>query len=175
MSWNRFALPLLATLIVAGPASAQITGHPIEVSGGAGVFIPDGKARMQTGPAYQGTLGWRFSQGITFEGHATFAPSHADTLPNQAHNLSQFGLDLRWNLRPAEGHALPYLLVGAGYGLDHTTGHPPEKLERLTPDLGVGLLQNVFNQRTYLRFEVRDIMFKAVSYTHLTLPTNREV
>jgi OOP family OmpA-OmpF porin len=159
MSWNRFALPLAAALLVAGPASAQITGRPLELSGSAGAYMPDGRARIQSSPAYQATLGWRTMPGFTLEGHASFAPSHADTAPNQTRNLSQIGLDLRFNLRDAEGHAVPYLLVGAGYGLDHTTGTPPEKLERLTPDLGIGLLKNI-NQRTYLRLEVRDILFK---------------
>jgi outer membrane protein OmpA-like peptidoglycan-associated protein len=160
MSWNRFALPLFAALLIAGPASAQITGRPIEVSGSAGGFVPDGKARMQSGGAYQGTLGWRMLPGLSLEGHGTFAASHADTTPNQNHNLTQLGLDLRFNLRDAEGHAFPYVLAGVGYGLDHTSGTTPEKLERMTPDLGIGLLQNVFNQRTYLRLEVRDILFK---------------
>ena len=159
MSWNRFALPLVAVLLVAGPASAQITGRPLELSGSAGAYLPDGRARLQSGPAYEGTLGWRAMPGLTLEGHATFAPSHADTAPNQTRNLSQFGLDFRWNLRDAEGRAVPYFLVGAGYSLDHTTGTPPEKLERVIPDFGVGLLQSI-NQRTYLRLEVHDILFK---------------
>ncbi|MGH7741036.1 MAG: OmpA family protein [Candidatus Eiseniibacteriota bacterium] len=160
MSWNRFALPLFAALLLAGPASAQITGRPLELSGSAGLYTPAGEARMQSGGAYQGALGWRMLPGLTLEGHATFAASHADTVPNQPRNLSQFGLDFRFNLRDAEGHAVPYFLAGAGYGLDHTSGTPPEKLERLVPDLGFGLLQNMFNQRTYLRLEVRDILFK---------------
>ena len=160
MSWNRVALPLIAALLLANPASAQITGRPLEVSGSAGAYMPDAQAQLDSGPAYQGTLGWRMLPGLSLEGHATFAPSHADTFPKQSRNLSQFGFDFRFNLRDAEGHAIPYLLAGAGYGLDHTSGTPPDKLERLTPDLGLGLLQNVFNQRTYLRIEVRDILFK---------------
>ena len=160
MSWNRFALPLLATLLIAGPASAQITGRPIELSGSAGAFLPDGRARMESDLAFQGTFGWRFLPGLTFDAHGTFAASHADTAPNQAHNLSQIGLDLRMNLRNAENRSVPYVLMGAGYGLDHTSGTPPEKLERLTPDIGIGLLHTVINQRTYLRLEVRDILFK---------------
>ena len=161
MSWKRYALPLVATLLAAAPASAQITGRPVEVSASGGAFMPDGNSRMQSSAAYQGALGWRLMPGLSLEGHGTFAPSKADTAPNQNHNLTQLGLDLRMNLRDAEGHSLPYVLAGLGYTLDHTSGTPPEKLERLSPDLGLGLLQNIINQRTYLRFEVRDVLFKA--------------
>jgi len=161
MPFKRSAcLLVMATIMLAAPVSAQITGRPIEVSGGVGGFIPDGRARMQTGIASQGTLGWRLIPGLTLEGHATFGPSHADTLPNQKHNFMQAGVDLRWNLRDAESRVVPYALTGVGYGLSHTTGHAPEKLARGSADLGLGLLQNVFNQRTYLRFEVRDMMFR---------------
>jgi len=147
-------------VMLSGPASAQIGGRPIEVSGGAGIFAPDARARVKTGPAYQGALGWRVLPWIVLEGQATFGPSQADTAPNQDHNFMLAGLDLRWDLRPGYARAVPYLLFGAGYGLSHTTGHAPEKLERGAATLGLGLLQNVFDQRCYARLEARDIMFR---------------
>ena len=154
------SLVLTLGLALAAPAAAQITGRPLEVSGSAGWFIPDGRARMQTSLATQATLGWRVLPGLSIEGHATFGPSHADTLPHQRHNFTQAGVDFRWNLRDAESKTVPYVLTGAGVGESHTSGHPPDKLQKGSASLGLGLLQTVFNQRTYLRLEVRDMMFR---------------
>ncbi|MBI1798405.1 MAG: OmpA family protein [Candidatus Eisenbacteria bacterium] len=161
MSFFKGALLSAAVaLALSAPASAQIAGRPIEVSGTAGGFIPDGRARMQSGFASQGTLGWRLSPAFTLEARGTFGPSHADTTPNQKHNFTNLALDLRWNFRAAESHTVPYLATGFGYGLSHTTGHAPDKLERGAPSVALGVLQNVINQRTYLKLEMRDVMFR---------------
>jgi outer membrane protein OmpA-like peptidoglycan-associated protein len=164
MSLSRSALLLVATtLALAAPAAAQIAGRPIEVSGSAGVFHADAMAQLKTGFASQGTLGWRFMPGLTLEGHATFGPSKADTAPNPINNFSQLGLDLRWNLRNAESRTVPFLLTGGGLAQSHTSGTPPDKLQRGSADFGIGLLQNVLNQRTYVRLEVRDVLFEGRS------------
>jgi len=154
------SLLLAFAVLIAAPASAQITGHPIEISGGAGAVAPDARARIESGPATMGSLGWRWLPNLTLEGQATFGPSHADTLPHQKHNLTYGGLDARWNLTRAESRSVPFVLLGVGYGLSHTTGHPPDKLARGAGSIGLGLLQTVFNQRTYLRVQVRDEFFR---------------
>ncbi len=150
----------IAVAAHAAPAAAQIGGRPLEVSGGVGVFNPDARARVQTGPAYKGAIGYRFLPGFTLEGQATFAPSHSDTGSKPIQNFSMYGLDLRWNLRPADARAAPFLLVGAGYGLSHAAAGNPQKLARGAPTLGIGVLINAINQRAYVRIEVRDIMFQ---------------
>ncbi len=161
MSWLKRALwSVAAAVLLAAPAAAQIGGRPIEVSGGAGLFSPDARARMKSGPAYDAALGWRVTPGLTAEAQATWGPSEADTVPNQKHNFSMMGLDLRWNLLPAHGRAVPFMLFGAGYGLSHTSGRLPNGLERGAATLGLGLLQNAFDQRCYVRLEARDMMFR---------------
>jgi len=161
MAWSRAAPCSLAVAVaLASPAGAQIVGRPLELSGGAGLFSPDARVRAKSSPAYKGALGWRVLPGFVLEGQATFGPSEADTAPNQAHNLTMAGLDLRWDLRPADSKAVPFLLAGAGYGLSHTTGRKPEKLERGAASLGLGLLWNVYDPRCYLRLEARDILFR---------------
>src|SRR5262249_10339656 len=95
--------------------------------------------------------------------------SHADTLPNQKHNLSLIGLDTRWNLRPAESRSVPFVLVGFGVGTSHTGGRKPESLQRGAPSIGLGLLQALGGQRHYLRLQVRDELFRereALTFSH---------
>ena len=154
------AAALAAALGHAPPAGAQIVGHPVEVSAGAGLYSPDARASMKSGPAFRGSVGYRFLPGFTLEGQATFAPSEADTAPNQTHNFSMGGVDLRWNLRPADAKAVPFAFVGAGYGLSHTSGRKPDKLERGAATFGLGLLVNALDPRCYVRIEARDIMFR---------------
>jgi len=152
------AFVLAASLAV--PAAAQIGGHPFEISGGAGIFSPDMRARMETGPAWIGGIGWRTSPLLTLEANGTWAPSNADSAADHAHNFFLGSLDLRWNLRPAFHAYVPYLLLGAGYASSHTTGRAPDLLERGAGTVGAGLLANVYDQRCYLRFQVRNVMFR---------------
>jgi outer membrane protein OmpA-like peptidoglycan-associated protein len=147
-------------LAVAQPAAAQIMGRPFEVSGQAGFNHYDLRARMQDGPGYGGSLGWRAYPWMVLEGQVFFGPSKADTLPEQDHNLFSYGLDLRLNLRSAESKVVPFLLVGGGYMSSHTAGHLPDKLERGSGSIGLGMLYNVANQRTYIRFQARDFFFR---------------
>jgi OOP family OmpA-OmpF porin len=169
MTWLRGALFSVAVaVLVAAPSAAQIAGRPIEASGGAGIFAPDARARMKAGPAYDAALGWRLLPAISAEARATFGPSEADTVPHQAHNFSMIGLDMRWNLRPPDGRAVPFMLFGVGLGNSHTTGHGIEKLERGAATLGMGLLQNVGDQRCYLRIQARDMMFRERDQTEFS-------
>src|SRR6185436_11089243 len=175
MALSRTAMRLLAVGVAflaavggAVPAAAQIAGHPIEISGGAGIFSPDARASVKSGPAYKGAIGYRFLPGFTLEGQATFAPSAADTGSEPTHNFSMYGVDLRWNLRNADAKAAPFVLFGAGYGASHDGTANPPKLERGSPTLGMGLLVNAVNQRMYVRAEVRDIMFREREQTEFS-------
>ena len=162
-------LPAVALLLlVAAPVSAQIVGHPIEISGGAGLFSPDGRSRMMDRTGSTGALGWRYSSGLTFEGQGSFGPSRQDTFPNLRHNFTYLGLDLRWNLRHAENPAVPFVLIGGGYGKSHTFAKPAV-LERGAGSLGLGLLYSLYSQRSYVRIQVRDVFFRerqALEFSH---------
>lgn len=147
-------------LLMAVPAAGQIVGNPIEVSGHVGYFKPDDRARKTEGPAYGGAVGYRFLPWMTLEGHALFAPSDQDSVPGLAHNFSYAGVDMKFFLTPPENAVVPFLLVGAGYGLSHTSGTEAEKLERGAASIGLGALWNIRDQRTYVRLQVRDIMFR---------------
>ena len=160
--FKRALLVIVFAALCAVPAAAQIVGHPFELSGGAGYFHYDARARMTDGPAYTGSLGWRAMPWLSFEGQATFGPTTSDSVAyDLKHNFTYAGLDARWNLRPADGHIVPYLLTGVGYGLSHTTGTPPEKLERGAGNVGLGVLWTLgASQRRYLRLQVRDFFFR---------------
>ena len=101
-------------VLTAAPATAQIMGRPFEVSGQAGFNHYDLRGRMQDGPGYAGSVGWRAAPWLVFEGQVFFGPSKADTLPEQDHNLFSYGLDLLLNLRSAEQRVIPFVLVGGG-------------------------------------------------------------
>ena len=152
------SVAFVAAVSQAPRAAAQIGGHAVEVSAGAGIFHPDARASVKSGPAYKGAIGYRFLPGFTLEGQATFAPSHADTGSEPVHNFSMYGVDLRWNIRNADAKAAPFLLFGAGYGLSHDATANPAKQGRGAASLGMGLLVNALDQRCYVRFEVRDIL-----------------
>jgi len=153
-------LLLCLGLAVAQPAAAQIMGRPFEFSGQAGFNHYDVRGRMQDGPGYGGSIGWRSRPWLVLEGQVLFGPSKADTLPRQDHNLFGYGLDLRMNLRTAESKVVPFVLVGAGYTSSHTSGRPPDKLERGSGSMGLGMLYNIANQRTFVRLQARDLFFR---------------
>jgi outer membrane protein OmpA-like peptidoglycan-associated protein len=168
---QRALLVIVFAALCAAPATAQIVGHPFEFSGGAGYFHYDARARMTDGPAYTGSLGWRVTPWLSVEGQATFGPTKSDTVAYDlahdlsygkiTHNFTYAGLDARWNLRPAGGHIVPFLLTGGGYGLSHTTGTPPDKLEHGAGNVGLGVLWTLgASQRTHLRLQVRDHFFR---------------
>jgi outer membrane protein OmpA-like peptidoglycan-associated protein len=153
-------LAVVAAIVLAAPASAQIAGQPYEISGGAGLFNFDTRARLKDTYVGQGAVGWRFSPHTVLEAHALFAPSEADSGAEPRRNFSYGGLDLRWNLRPADARVVPFVLTGVGYGLSHSEGADPAKLERGAATLGLGVLMNVVNQRTFFRLQARDILFR---------------
>jgi hypothetical protein len=165
MTWlTRARQALCVAVLAAGafavPAFAQVGGTPVEVSAGAGMFNFDNRAHAKNGPAFGGTAGWRPITWLTLEGYALFGPSKADTAPEQDHNFSTFGVDLRFNLRSPQSRVIPFITTGMGYGSSHTAGTPPDKLERGTGSLGMGALFNMFHPRMHLRLQARDVLFK---------------
>ena len=156
-SWWSLALVSL----LASPAFAQVSGTPWEISGLAGIFSPDARTRVETGPAYGGSLGYRWQPWFVTEGYVLFAPSNVDTVPGQKANFSSAGVNLRFNLVPGENRVVPYVFAGAGYGLSHDESQAQAKLERGTGSIGMGALFNLMgNPRHYLRLEVRDVLFR---------------
>lgn len=161
MRWSKRTLPaLVIAWILAAPAAAQVGGTPVEISASGGLFKHDVRAFRQRGMAFGGSVSWRPIWWLAFEGSAYTGPSKADTLPKQDDKFGWAGLDLRWNLRPVESRAVPYLLTGMGYGRSSTLGHPPQTLERGSPSLGGGVLINAFSPSTYLRFQVKEMFFR---------------
>ena len=139
MSRIGLRLALLAVFF-AQPAFAQIAGTPFEFSASGGVFAPDARARMKSAPSFGATLGWRAQSWLVFEGQVAFAGSNADSAPEQKFDFSQYGLDMRMNMRPADSRVVPYVLFGIADGASKTTGTLPDKLERGAPSIGLGAL-----------------------------------
>jgi len=159
MSRLEAALTTLA-LLLAVPAAAQITGQTYEASGQAGYIFYDGRSRVEDGPGFGATLGWRFTPSLVLEAQGLFGSSKADTVPHPDHSFASYGFDLRWNLRSAESRAVPYVLTGLGVASSNLTGGNPENLWRGSGSLGLGMLVNVANPRTYVRLQVRDAFFR---------------
>ena len=160
--FQRALLVIVLAALCAAPAAAQIVGHPFELSGGAGYFHYDARSHMKDGPSYTGSLGWRAGSWLSFEGQATFGPTQSDSVHyDLKQNFTYAGLDARWDLRPADGHVVPFLLTGVGYGLSHAAGSLPEKLERGSGNVGLGVMWTLgAAQRRYLRLQVRDFFFR---------------
>jgi hypothetical protein len=159
---QRALLVIVLAALCAAPASAQIVGHPLELSGGAGYFHYDARARMTDAPAYMGALGLRLASFLSVEGQATFGPTNSDVLPGEPdQNFFYAGLDGRWNLRHADERVVPFLLTGVGYAWNHCEPLAPAKLDRGAGNVGLGALWSLFgSQRTFLRTEVRDYFFR---------------
>src|SRR6185369_10400947 len=163
MTWLKRALPAVALLlcVIASPSLAQIAGHPIEVSGGLGTVFYDTRARLQDRGALVGSVGYRLAPWLVGEVGGLYSKSYADTTPNPKATFTLLSADLRFNLRPAEGRVVPFLLAGLGYGASKRDDADPEKLGRGTPSLGAGALFNIMGrQRWYARVQGRDILFK---------------
>ena len=157
---QRAWLALVALVVAAPAARAQIVGTPLEFSAGAGVFVPDARAHTETGPAWAASLGWRFQPAMHLEGSLLFAPSKMDVAGDPKLNHFFGGLDLRLDLRPAESRIVPYALGGFAYGSSHSQALSPDKLARGAPSVGAGLLYNIHSERIYLRLQARDVMFR---------------
>jgi outer membrane protein OmpA-like peptidoglycan-associated protein len=176
MTWLKRALPAVALLwVLAVPATAQITGRPVEVAGGAGIFAYDSRVRAQDGLAMTGSIGWRLAPWFTLEGAAAYGPTRTDTQAETDVSLLYAGLDLRFQLRPAEGRVVPYFLAGLGYARSSADGAVPEDLGRGAPSLGAGLLYNLAGQsRWYARIQVRNVMMRernSFEFAHHTAAT----
>jgi outer membrane protein OmpA-like peptidoglycan-associated protein len=155
----KIALTFAAAL-AAGPAAAQISGTPIEISGQAGWLHYDTRSLLRDGQAYGGTIGWRFQSMLVLEGTTLFGPARETTPDQLDRNFSYAGVDLRWNLRPAEARVVPFVLTGAGVGQSNAAHLTPEKLQRGAPSIGLGALFNLRGERTWLRLQVRDVWFR---------------
>jgi outer membrane protein OmpA-like peptidoglycan-associated protein len=154
-------LLLCLGLLFAGPASAQVIGRPIEVSGQAGYVHFDARAHRDDALGYGLNVGWRTNPWLIAEGFALFAPSKQDTFPALNDNFTAAGFDLRADLRPAENRAVPFATVGFGFGQSHTLGHLPDKYSTGLGTLGLGMLWSLRGSpRTYVRADVRGMWMK---------------
>jgi len=158
---QRGLVVLVLAALCAAPASAQIVGHPLEFTGGAGYFHYDSRAWMTDGPAYMGALGLRVSPFLSLEGQATFGPTKMDSPLDGDQNFFYAGLDGRWNLRHADERVVPFLLTGVGYAVNNCDELSPQKLERGAGNVGLGALWSLAGrQRLFLRMEARDYFFR---------------
>ena len=69
----------IAATLVSTHAEAQITGHPIELSAGAGVAHFDVRAYTHDAPAFGGAVGWRFAPWLSFEAAGLYTSSTRDS------------------------------------------------------------------------------------------------
>ena len=166
--WKRILLPAALVASFVAPAHAQLNGHPVEASVGAGIQSFDARDFIQDSPSFTGSLGYRWSEVFTWEASFTGSKAKLDRPSEDDHEWSYSALDLRWNIRDAGERATPFFLVGMGYGraMNPYTGHNG----RGAPSLGVGFVYNLLGHpRTYLRFQVRDVMFResgALEFSH---------
>jgi len=167
-----------AATLVSTHAGAQITGHPVELSAGAGIFHYDVRAYTTDAPAYGGALGWRAAPWLSLEAAGVYNTTKAEPNPlfwsgTPERSFLYGGADLRWNLRAGEGRALPFLLTGVGYGNSHWEGDPKPDLARGTASVGLGVLVNMLGPRNYLRLQARDLMFQernqSQAFNHLAV------
>ena len=162
MTWLKRGLPAVALfLVLTAPASAQVSGRPVEISAGAGMFTYDTRTRAKDGFTPTASLGWRLASWCTLEAAGVYNRSNSDSASGLRQSLLWAGADFRLDIRPADGHVIPYVLTGFGYGRSRASGAQPEKLVRGTPSLGAGVLFNLAgSSRLYGRLQVRDVMFK---------------
>ena len=161
MTWSKRAVFAAALMVVgSGSARAQVTGHPFEFSGAAGIFAADSRAGFKDAAVFQATAGIRLSPWVAFEIPA-LAVSSKSTVAEGDHSFFYAGGDLRWNLRPGEDRVAPYFLTGVGYAQSKSDVRDPQKASGMAGDLGLGTLFNITNSpRLYVRLEVRDVMLR---------------
>jgi len=155
-------LPLLVlSLILAGSARAQVAGHPIEGSGGIGFAQFDSRDHIRAAGLATGSLGYRWSTGLTYEAGWLGSISKRDELLDRTkHRWSWVGLDLRWSLRDPSERVTPYILTGFGYGRSHDPELPLVS-RKGAPSAGMGVVMNLMGrERVAVRFQVRDVMFR---------------
>jgi outer membrane protein OmpA-like peptidoglycan-associated protein len=157
--WKRLLVPAALGALLALPAHAQVAGHPVEASAGAGISSFDARDFIQDSPAFTGSLGWRWMDHLTLEASFTGAKTKLDRPGEKDHDWSYTAFDLRWNLRDPAERVSPYVLTGFGFGRSLTDGEEAHRMG--APSLGMGLALNLFGHpRTYLRLQARDIVFR---------------
>ena len=165
MKW--LALLVLVLALVAPPVHAQVAGHAVELSAGAGVTQFDGRDHIKTSPMAIGSLGYRWSTGLTFEATWLGAKAKRDLGGGAEtdHDWSWVGGDLRWSLRdPSEG-ITPYLVTGFGFGRSHDPDIAVVS-RRGAPSAGVGFILGVpGNERMSVRLQARDVMMREAQAT----------
>src|SRR6267142_121720 len=141
MTWLKRALPAVFLLgVMAAPAAAQIAARPFEVSAGGGIFAYDTRARLKDGLSLGGSLGWRLAPWATLELAGTFGTTDSDTMPVASSSFGAASVDLRFNLRPADGRVVPYVIAGMGAARSVVDRGLPKTLERGAPTLAAGTL-----------------------------------
>jgi len=155
-------LSFLALLVASAvsPAFAQVAGHPVEVSAAGGWTNFDARDHVKDAVGFGGSLGYRWSSGLTFEGTYLNSPTHRTAAFGEGkHSFSWLGLDLRWSLRDPSEKVAPYLITGLGVGRSHDPGQALSR--KGAPSIGMGVAMSLMGrERTYLRFQVRDVMLR---------------
>src|SRR5262249_28336109 len=97
---KRLPLLVLSLVFFAGSARAQVAGHPIEGSGGLGFAQFDSRDHIRAAGLATGSLGYRWSTGLTYEaGWLGSITKRDELLDRTKHRWSWVGVDLRWSLR----------------------------------------------------------------------------
>ena len=156
--WKRLLLPAALLVLAAVPVRAQIAGHPIEVSAGAGINDFQTTDRIKDAPVFTGSLGWRWSDAVNWEASYLRVGTKMLTPGEPKHQWSYLALDALWMVRDPAEHSTPYLLAGFGLGRSNS----PNPIVRAgAPSLGLGFRYNLANNpRAYLRLQARDVMFR---------------
>jgi len=164
--FKRLPLLVLSLALCAAPVRAQVAGHVIEAAGGLGFVQYDSRDLLRSAGMLTGSLGYRWSPAITFEGAwvgSTTKRSPQYPLGEVDHKWSWTGLDVRWNLRDPSERITPYLITGLGYGRSHDPD-VPQIAQMGAPSAGVGVIMNIKdNERMAVRFQVRDVLMREVS------------
>lgn len=163
--WKRLLLPAALLALMAAPVHAQVAGHPYEVSVGAGINNFDAVDRIKDAPVFTGSLGWRWSDYLTWEGSFLYSGTELDTPTGNKHKWTVSSVDALWMLRDPSEKVTPYLLTGFGYGRSWTKDAANDKdldVRRTgAPSIGLGLRYNLLgNPRQYVRLQVRDVMYR---------------
>jgi OOP family OmpA-OmpF porin len=163
---KRLPLLILLAAILVSPANAQVAGHPVELALGGGLMQFDARDHVQGAPLGIGSIGYRWSTGLTFEYAWLGALSQRDNAFGGAdRSFSWTGGDLRWSLRDPSEKITPYLLTGFGFGRSLEKDNAIIS-RRGSPSAGAGVLMSLRGkQRLALRLQVRDVMFREANAT----------
>jgi outer membrane protein OmpA-like peptidoglycan-associated protein len=161
--FKRLPLLVLSLALCAAPARAQVAGHVVEASGGLGFVQYDSRDMIRAAGMLTGSLGYRWSPALTFEGAWIGSTTKRDvTYPfgEVDHTWTWSGVDVRWNLRDPSEHVTPYLITGFGYGRSHDPD-VPQIAQMGAPSAGMGVILNIKdNERLAVRFQVRDVLMR---------------